>query len=136
MAEPICENPEDLQTIEALLLPGEAVEAVFDVSKPEHRRTRKTIRLLGITSRRLIYFGTGYREWGGHRSVPYGFIFGEWSYDDPELHRLLQGTGRSRAESFKSLSIHFDDPEKARQAHDRILEHLPNTTPLGQPCGC
>ncbi len=82
MAEPVCDDPEDLKIIEEILLPGENIEGVFCASpKPELRRTSDrdaspTLTLIGLTSRRLMLrHSDGYTEtnfdWRSQTYEPY-----------------------------------------------------------------
>ena len=119
MREPICDDPRDPQTIQELLISGEDLEAVFDLTPPKARREEPGVHLVAITSRRVIlYSGPG--PLATFQSVPYGSIAVmnlNLTRPDYELVSLsYKGSGGD--------NLSFYHRGSARQAHDLILAHL------------
>ena len=102
MAEPIYNNPEDLKRIQNLLLPGEEVEAVFDLTDPKRRQKREYLYLIAITTNRVIRL-----TWNHHDyyevclSIPYQSVRRRLALLDGQCHVV----GLRRA-----------DPERGRQS--------------------
>ena len=119
MREPICDDPRDPRTIQELLIPGEGLEGVFDLTPPKAREEGRDVHLLAITSRRLIvYSGPAPRT--VFQSVPYGSIAVmnlDLQRTDCEVVSLsYKGSGGDH--------LVFYHRGSARRAHDLILAHL------------
>lgn len=130
MAEPIYDHPEDLKTIEALLLPGEAAEAVFDIGHEKHLRERLvSSALFVVTTRRVLLYV--YREDIPRiMSISHRAILGIATAESALViftHQL--GThefGDSMYDMYGTdlRKYSFRDAKRSRQAHDLILAHL------------
>jgi hypothetical protein len=119
VTEPIYDDARDPRSIEELLIPGEGLEAVFDLTPPKDREEGRRVHLVAITSRRLIiYSGPG--PMVGFQSVPYGSIAViNLNLTRPEYEVVslsYKGSGGD--------NLTFYHPGSARQAHDLILAHL------------
>jgi hypothetical protein len=119
VSEPICDDPRDPRTIRELLIPGEELEAVFDLTPPRARREEPGVHLVAITSRRVIlYSGPG--PLAMFQSIPYGSIgvmnlnLARPEYEGISLN--YKGSGGDH--------LTFYHRGSARQAHDLILAHL------------
>jgi hypothetical protein len=117
--EPIFDDPRDPQTIQQLLIDGEALEAVFDLTPPRARQEGSDVHLVAITSRRVIlYSGPG--PLASFQSVPYGSIgVINLNLSRPEYEVLsvsYRGSGGD--------NLTFYHRGSARRAHDLILAHL------------
>ena len=119
MREPICDDPRDPPTIRELLIPGEELEAVFDLTPPDARRDRPEVHLAAITSRRVIFY-SGPDSQATVQSVPYGTIaVVNLNLARPEYEVVslsYKGSGGDHLTFYRRGS--------ARQAHDLILAHL------------
>jgi hypothetical protein len=119
MGAPICDDPRDPHTIRELLLAGEELEAVFDLTPPEARREGPGVHLAAITSRRVIlYSGPG--PLATSQSIPYGSIAViNLNLARPEYEVVsLSYTGSG------GDNLTFYHRGSARRAHDLILAHL------------
>jgi hypothetical protein len=110
-----------LQKIQAALLPGETVEAVFDMKGGG-------TGFIGITSHRVIVYDKAFlRKMKAVVSVPYSRIYTVAAEDDSGLF-----TGRGFFSSSKlvlstsksELEFDFRGADKAHIAHNLILAHM------------
>jgi hypothetical protein len=121
MAEVIFDKQEQLEKIEAGLLPGETVEAVLDMKGGG-------TGFLGITSKRVIVYDKEFlRRMKAIVSVPYHRIHTVAAEDESGLF-----TGRGFFASSKivittsdgDFEFEFRGADKAHLAHDLILSHI------------
>ena len=122
MAEPLYDKKEQLQKIEAGLLPGETIEAVFDMKGGG-------TGFLGITSKRVIVYDKAFmRKMKAIVSIPYSRITSIAAEDESGLF-----TGRGFFGSSKiTLTVSgqgdkefdFRGADKAHMAHNLILAHM------------
>ena len=121
MADPICDKQDQLAKIQAALLPGEDVEAVFDMQGGG-------TGFVGITSKRVIVYDKAFlRKMKAVVSVPYSRITTIAAEDESGLF-----TGRGFFSSSKvvlttshgDFEFEFRGAEKAHQAHNMILRHI------------
>ena len=120
-AEVLYDKKEQLQKIEAALLPGEEVEAVFDMKGGG-------TGFIGITSRRVIVYDKAFlRKMKAVVSIPYSRIHTVAAKDESGLF-----TGRgffSSSElvlttSHGEFEFEFRGADKAHLAHNLILTHM------------
>lgn len=119
--EPVFDKKDQLQKIEAALIPGEHVIAVFDMKGGG-------TGFLGITSKRLIVYDKQFlRKIKALVSIPYDKVHSVGAEDDSGLF-----SGRGFFSSSK-LAIHtasgdfefeFRGAEKAHQAHQMIMQQF------------
>jgi hypothetical protein len=119
------DKKEQLDKIESGLLPGEAVEAVFDMKGGG-------TGFIGITSKRLIVYDKAFlRKMKAVVSIPYGRIVSVAAQDESGL---LSGRGFFSSSTVVlttphgELEFEFRGADKAHVAHDLILRHM-----LAQP---
>lgn len=117
----IFDKKEQLEKIEAGLLPGERVEAVFDMKGGG-------TGFIGITSKRVIVYDKAFlRRMKAVVSIPYSRIYTVAAEDDSGLL-----TGRGFWSSSKvvlttghgELEFEFRGADKAHVAHNLILRHI------------
>jgi hypothetical protein len=118
------DKKEQLQKIEAALLAGETVEAVFDMKGGG-------TGFIGITSHRVIIYDKAFlRKTKAVVSIPYSRILTVAAQDESGLF-----TGRGffsssqiyLTTSHSSYEFEFRGAEKAHAAHDLILTHVIST---------
>jgi hypothetical protein len=120
---PVFDRAEQLQKIEAALLPGEQIYAVYDMKGGG-------TGFVGITSQRVIVYDKAYlRTKQALVSIPYARIVTVAAEDQPSVL-----TGRSSFFSSSALTLalqgdthyHFDfrGADKALHAHNLILWHM------------
>jgi hypothetical protein len=121
MSEVYYDRKEQLQKIESGLLPGEVVEAVFDMKGGG-------TGFLGVTNKRLVvYDKTFLRKMKAIVSVPYSRITTIAAEDESGLF-----TGRGFFASSKvvvttshgDFEFEFRGADKAHHAHNLILSHM------------
>ena len=121
MADPIYDKQDQLAKIQAALLPGEDVEAVFDMKGGG-------TGFVGITSKRVIVYDKAFlRKMKAVVSVPYSRITTIAAEDESGLF-----TGRGFFSSSKvvlttshgDFEFEFRGADKAHQAHNMILGHM------------
>jgi hypothetical protein len=117
--EPICDDPRDPPTIRELLISGEVLEAVFDLTPPKARREGPGVHLVAITSRRVILYSSP-GPLATLQSIPYGSIaVMNLNLTRPEYEVVslsYKGSGGDH--------LTFYRRDSARRAHDLILAHL------------
>ncbi len=121
MADIPHDKSEQLQKIQAALLPGEAVEAVFDMKGGG-------TGFIGITSKRIIVYDKSFaRKMKALVSIPYNRITSIAAEDESGL---LTGRGFFASSklvlttSHSELEFEFRGAEKAHIAHNLILHHM------------
>jgi hypothetical protein len=121
MADVIYDKKEQLDKITSALLPGETVEAVFDMKGGG-------TGFLGITSQRIIFYDKAFlRRIKAVVSVPYTRIHSLAAEDESGLF-----TGRGFFSSSKLMintshgdyEFEFRGADKAHAAHNLILRHM------------
>ena len=121
MAEVIFDKREQLQKIEAGLLPGETVEGVFDMKGGG-------TGFIGITSKRVIvYDKTFLRKMKAVVSIPYSRITSIAAEDESGLFTGRGFFASSRVvltTSHGELEFEFRGADKAHLAHNMILSHM------------
>ncbi len=119
--EVVFDRREQLEKVQAALLPGETVEAVFDMKGGG-------TGFLGITSRRVIIYDKVFlRRMKAVVSVPYSRIHSIAAEDEAGLF-----TGRGFFASSKivlttshgDFEFEFRGADKAHLAHNLILSHM------------
>ncbi len=112
---------EQLEKIEAALLPGEATEAVFDMKGGG-------TGFIGITSKRVIVYDKAFaRNLRAVVSIPYSRVTSIAAEDESGL---LTGRGFFSSSkvvmttSHKEYEFEFRGADKAHAAHDLILRHI------------
>jgi hypothetical protein len=121
VARPVYDRQEQLEKIQSALLPGEVVEAVFDMKGGG-------TGFIGITSHRVIVYDKAFlRKMKAVVSIPYSRIHTIAAEDESGLF-----TGRGFFASSKlvlttshdSYEFEFRGADKAHLAHDLVLGHL------------
>lgn len=121
MPEPIYDKKDQLEKIQAGLLPGEEVEAVFDMKGGG-------TGFLGITTHRVIVYDKAFlRKMKAVVSIPYSRITTIAAEDESGLF-----TGRGFFSSSKivittshgDFEFEFRGADKAHLAHNLILGHM------------
>lgn len=120
-AEVLFDKKEQLQKIEAALLPGERVEAVFDMKGGG-------TGFVGITSKRIIVYDKAFmRKMKAVVSIPYSRIHTIAAEDESGL---LAGRGFFSSSKLVITTSHgefefeFRGADKAHIAHNLILQHI------------
>lgn len=118
---PIYDRKDQLEKVRASLLPGEEVEAVFDLKGAG-------TGFVGITSKRVILYDKAFlRKMKAIVSIPYNRIYAIAAEDEEAWwgHRgfwssskLILITGKNEYE------FEFRGADKAHLAHDLILKHM------------
>jgi hypothetical protein len=121
MAEIIFDKKEQLEKIQAALLPIETVEAVFDMKGGG-------TGFVGITSHRVIIYDKAFlRKMKAMVSVPFSRILSIAAEDESGL---LTGRGFFSSSKLVLNTSHgdyefeFRGADKAHQAHNLILAHM------------
>lgn len=123
MAKPIYDDPKGLASIEAQLVPGEILEALFKA-----KREGIGVVALAITSRRIIeYLANGH--WSISTSLPYNRL---WSVELRESSRRDDSRVLIQIYGLPEWRVDFPDAESARRAHHLVVLHAcPDA--LGRP---
>ena len=118
---PMFDRREQLEKVQAALLPGEAVEAVFDLKGAG-------TGFIGITSHRVIVYDKAFmRKMKALVSIPYNRIFAVAAEDESGL---LTGRGFFSSSTLVLTTAHepyeleFRGADKAHAAHNLVLAHL------------
>ena len=121
MADIIYDKKEQLQKIEAGLLPGETIEAVFDMKGGG-------TGFLGITTKRVIvYDKTFLRKMKALVSIPYSRITSIATEDESGLFMgrgFFASSKLALTTSHGDYEFEFRGADKAHVAHDLILSHM------------
>ena len=121
MADVIFDERDQLQRIQASLLPGEEAEAVFDLKGI-------TTGFLGITSKRVVFQDHNYlQRMKALVSIPYGRIHTIAAEDDAGILRGRGFFGSSKiviGTSSGEYEFEFRGADKGHQAHNMILERM------------
>jgi hypothetical protein len=121
VAEVIYDKKDQLEKIEAALLPGETIEGVFDMKGGG-------TGFIGVTSKRVIVYDKEFlRKMKAVVSIPYSRILTIAAEDESGLF-----TGRGFFSSSKvvlgtshgDFEFEFRGADKAHLAHDMILGHM------------
>lgn len=121
MAEVIFDRKEQLEKMQEALLPGEEVEAVFDMKGGG-------TGFLGVTTKRVIVYDKSFlRRMKAVVSIPYNRITTLAAEDEDTLF-LGRGFFASSklvlTTSHGDLEFEFRGADKAHIAHDLILGHM------------
>ena len=118
---PLFDRQEQLEKVQAALLPGEVVEAVFDLKGTG-------TGFIGITSHRVIIYDKAFlRKMKALVSIPYNRLLAVAAEDESGL---LTGRGffaSSRlvlTTSHEPYELEFRGADKAHSAHNLILAHV------------
>lgn len=121
MQEPIFDKREQLDKIAAGCLPGETIEAVYDLKGAG-------TGFVGITNKRVIvYDKTFLRKMKAVVSIPFNRIISIAAEDESGL---LSGRGFFAsstvvlATSHETYEFEFRGADKAHEAHNLILQHI------------
>jgi hypothetical protein len=122
MSDVIFDKRDQLERIEASLLPGEEIEAVFDLKGGG-------TGFLGITSRRVIFQDNNLlrKKTKALVSIPYKSIHTIAAEDDASV---LSGRGFFASSeimigtSSGEYEFEFRGADKGHQAHNMILQHM------------
>ncbi len=121
MAEVYHDKKEQLQKIQAALLPGESVEAVLDMKGGG-------TGFVGLTSRRVIIYDKAFmRKMRALVSIPYSKITSIAAEDESGL---LTGRGFMSSSNLvlkagtEEFEFEFRGADKAHHAHNLILSHI------------
>ncbi len=121
MADVIFDKKEQLEKVQAALLPGEFVEAVFDMKGGG-------TGFIGITSKRVIVYDKSFlRKMKAVVSIPYDRIHTVAAQDESGL---LTGRGFFASStlvlstSHGAFELEFRGADKAHIAHDLVLSHM------------
>ena len=119
--EPVFDKKEQLQKIEAALLPGEQVWAVFDMKGGG-------TGFVGITTKRVLVYDKAFlRKMKAVVSIPYSRIHTVAAEDDANVltgrgffssSKVILTTGRGE------LELEFRGADKAHYAHNLILSQI------------
>jgi hypothetical protein len=119
--EPVVDKDEQLRKIEASLVPGERVRAVFDLKG-------SGTGFIGITTKRLVVYDRAFmRRMKAVVSIPYSRVVSVAAEDESGL---LSGRGFFAestlvvSTSHETMELEFRSAEKAHIAHQLILEHI------------
>jgi hypothetical protein len=118
---PIYDKLEQLEKIEGVLIPGEAIQAVFDMKGGG-------TGFLGITTKRLVVYDKSFlRKMKAIVSIPYSRIHSVAAEDE---RGLLSGSGFFASSkliittSHGELEFEFRGADKAEHAHRLIIQHM------------
>ena len=121
MAEVVFDKKDQLQKIEAALLPGETVEAVFDMKGGG-------TGFVGITSKRVIVYDKAFlRRMKAIVSIPYSRITSIAAEDESGLLTGRGFFGSSKVlltTSHGEFEFDFRGADKAHLANNLILSHM------------
>ena len=121
MGEVVFDKQEQLDKITAGLLPGEEVEAVYDMKGGG-------TGFIGITSRRVIVYDKAFlRKMKAVVSIPYSRITTIAAEDESGLFTGRGFFGSSKlvlTTSHGEFEFEFRSSDKAHLAHDLILGHM------------
>lgn len=121
MSEIVYDKKEQLEKISDSLLPGERVEAVFDLKG-------QGTGFLGITSHRIVFYDKVFlRRMKAVVSIPYQHINSIAAQDEDNI---LTGRGFFASSKLIITTTHgdhefeFRTADKAHHAHDLVLSHM------------
>lgn len=121
MAEAIYDKKEQLQKIAAGCLPGETIDAVFDMKGGG-------TGFIGITSKRLIVYDQAFlRKTKAIVSIPYSRITSIAAEDESGLFSgrgFFSSSTVTVTFSGGSYEFEFRGADKAHLAHNLILSHM------------
>ena len=121
MPEPLYDKKEQLQKIETGLLPGETIEAVFDMKGGG-------TGFIGITNKRVIIYDKAFlRKMKAVVSIPYSRIASVAAEDEAGLFTGRGFFGSSKmviVTSHGEYELEFRGADKAHIAHNLVLSHM------------
>jgi GRAM domain-containing protein len=121
MADVIFDKRDQLERIQASLLPGEEAEAVFDLKGA-------TTGFLGITSKRVVFQDNNFlQRMKALVSIPYSRIHTIAAEDDAGILGARGFFGSSKimiGTSSGEYEFEFRGADKGHQAHNMILERM------------
>ena len=121
MEDVIFDKRDQLERIEASLLPGEEIKAVYDLKGGG-------TGFLGITSKRVVFQDNNFlRKMKALVSIPYDRIHTIAAEDDAGMFGARGFFGSSEimiGTSSGEYEFEFRGADKGRQAHNMILEHM------------
>lgn len=119
--QPIYDKKDQLEKIQAALLPGEVVEAVFDLKSAG-------TGFIGITNKRVIIYDKAFlRKMKALVSIPYSRIYAIAAEDEEAWwgHRGFWSTSKLVLTTGKTeYEFEFRGADRAHLAHDLILSHM------------
>ena len=120
-AQPVYDKKDQLEKIQASLLPGEVVEAVFDLKSAG-------TGFIGITNKRVIIYDKAFlRKMKALVSIPYNRIYAIAAEDEEAWwgHRGFWSTSKLVLTTGKTeYEFEFRGADRAHIAHDLILRHM------------
>ena len=121
MAEVVYDKREQLEKIQAGLLPGEVVEGVFDLKGAG-------TGFVGVTTKRVIVYDKAFlRKMKAIVSIPYSRITSIAAEDEAGLFSGRGFFASSKvvlATSHGDFELEFRGADKAHIAHNMILQHM------------
>ena len=121
MTEPVYDKRDQYEKVQEVLLPGEQVEAVFDL-------IGTGTGFVGITSHRLIVYDKAFlRKMKAIVSVPYNRVLSLAAEDQSGLMTGRGFFGSSHlviTTSHSEYDFEFRGSDKAHLAHNLILRHI------------
>ncbi len=121
MANIPCDRKDQLEKIEAALLPGETIEAVFDMKGGG-------TGFIGITSKRVIVYDKSFaRNLKAVVSIPYSRVTSIAAEDEAGVFTgrgFFASSKMMMTTSHKEYEFEFRGADKAHVAHDLILHHM------------
>uniref|UniRef100_A0A831TIP6 YokE-like PH domain-containing protein n=1 Tax=Thermorudis peleae TaxID=1382356 RepID=A0A831TIP6_9BACT len=115
------DKKDQLEKIQASLLPGEVVEAVFDLKSAG-------TGFIGITNKRVIIYDKAFlRKMKALVSIPYNRIYAIAAEDEEAWwgHRGFWSTSKLVLTTGKTeYEFEFRGADRAHLAHDLILRHM------------
>lgn len=119
--QPIFDKQDQLEKVQSMLIPGETIDAVFDMKGGG-------TGFIGITNRRIVFHDKAFlRRHKATVSIPYSKINSVAAKDESGLF-----TGRGFFASSELIlttsagdfEFEFRGADKAHQAHSLIMQHL------------
>lgn len=121
MTEVVYDKQDQLQKIQAALLPGEVIEAVFDLKGAG-------TGFVGITSKRVVVYDKAFlRKMKAIVSIPYNRITTIAAEDESGLFTgrgFFASSNVVLTTSHGDFELEFRGADKAHHAHNLILGHM------------
>lgn len=119
--QPVYDKKDQLEKIQASLLPGEEVEAVLDLKSAG-------TGFIGITTKRVIVYDKAFlRKMKAIVSIPYSRIYAIAAEDEEAWwgHRGFWSSSKLVLTTAKTeYEFEFRGADRAHLAHDLILRHM------------
>lgn len=113
---PIFDKREQLQKVESVLVPGETIEAVFDMKGGG-------TGFLGITDKRLVIYDKAFlRKWKAVVSIPYSRVYSVASKDEGGV--FVRSSELVITTSGGEHEFEFWGSDKAHQAHQMVIRRM------------